>query len=64
MKLIIAEKPSLGRNIAAGIGPMNRRDGYLEGQGYLITWAFGHLFSLCDVEAYADPAAPAEKGKT
>ncbi len=52
MILIIAEKPSLGRNIAAGIGPMQKRQGYLEGQGYLISWAFGHLFSLCDIEAY------------
>ena len=52
MVLIIAEKPSLARNIAAGIGQMARRDGYLEGNGYLITWAFGHLFSLADIEAY------------
>lgn len=52
MILIIAEKPSLGRNIAAGIGQMQKRQGYLEGQGYLITWAFGHLFSLCDIEEY------------
>ena len=52
MKLIIAEKPSLARNIAAGIGKMDRRDGYLEGSGYLITWAFGHLFSLSDIEYY------------
>lgn len=52
MVLIIAEKPSLARNIAAGIGQMQRRDGYLEGQGYLVTWAFGHLFSLCDIETY------------
>ena len=52
MILIIAEKPSLARNIAAGIGNMSRRDGYLEGCGYLISWAFGHLFSLCDIEAY------------
>lgn len=52
MILIIAEKPSLGRNIAAGIGGMQKRNGYLEGNGYLITWAFGHLFSLCDIEAY------------
>ena len=52
MILIVAEKPSLGRNIAAGIGQMQKRDGYLEGQGYLITWAFGHLFSLCDIETY------------
>ena len=53
MKLIIAEKPSLARNIAAGIGTMRRRDGYLENEEYLITWAFGHLFSLCDIESYA-----------
>ena len=51
--LIIAEKPSLGRNIAAGIGNMARRDGYLEGNGYIISWAFGHLFSLADIEAYS-----------
>lgn len=53
MILIIAEKPSLARNIAAGIGtPFQTCRGYMQGDGYLITWAFGHLFSLCDVEAY------------
>ncbi len=52
MILIIAEKPSLARNIAAGIGKMQNKQGYLEGNGYLVTWAFGHLFSLCDIEAY------------
>lgn len=52
MILIIAEKPSLGRNIAAGLGNFVRRDGYLEHEQYLITWAFGHLFSLADIEAY------------
>ena len=52
MVLIIAEKPSLGRNIAAGIGNFRRRDGYLEGDGCIITWAFGHLFSLADIEHY------------
>ena len=61
MILIIAEKPSLGRNIAAGIGDMKKRDGYLEGHGYIISWAFGHLFSLCDIEAYGN--APAPEGK-
>ncbi len=50
--LIIAEKPSLARNIMAGIGKLNRYDGYFEGEGYIVTWAFGHLFSLADVEAY------------
>ena len=61
MILIIAEKPSLARNIAAGIGQMARRDGYLEGNGYLITWAFGHLFSLADIEAYS-PAPVSANG--
>ena len=56
MILIIAEKPSLARNIAAGIGSMQKRNGYLEGCGYLVTWAFGHLFSLCDIEHYAPQA--------
>ena len=57
MVLIIAEKPSLGRNIAAGIGDMKKRDGYLEGQGYIVSWAFGHLFSLCDIESYTGGAS-------
>ena len=61
MILIIAEKPSLGRNIAAGIGEMQKRNGYLEGHGYLITWAFGHLFSLCDIEAYQ--STPSESAR-
>ncbi|MBQ9805030.1 MAG: topoisomerase C-terminal repeat-containing protein [Clostridia bacterium] len=60
MILIIAEKPSLARNIAAAIGNLQKRNGYLEGEGYLITWAFGHLFSLCDIEAYR----PQEDGST
>ena len=52
MKLIIAEKPSLARNIVAGIGEMSRRQGYFENDEYIVTWAFGHLFSLCDIEDY------------
>ena len=57
MTLIIAEKPSLARNIVAGIEQMqkvkmSKRDGYFEGGGYLVSWAFGHLFSLCDIEEY------------
>jgi len=53
MVLIIAEKPSLARNIVAGIGGnMSKRNGYFEGNGYIVTWAFGHLFSLCDIEDY------------
>ncbi len=54
MILIIAEKPSLARNIASAIGKLTRHDGYLEGEGYIVTWAFGHLFSLCDIEDYSE----------
>ena len=53
IKLIIAEKPSLARNIAQSIGDMKRADGYLIGQEYIITWVFGHLFSLADIEEYS-----------
>ena len=53
MQLIIAEKPSLARNIIAGLGEkMDKRDGYYIGESYIVSWAFGHLFSLCDVESY------------
>ncbi|MBO5648370.1 MAG: DNA topoisomerase III, partial [Clostridia bacterium] len=54
MFLIIAEKPSLGRNIAAALGATEKGDGFLIGGGYIVTWAFGHLFSLCDIEDYSD----------
>ena len=60
MVLIIAEKPSLGRNIASGIGNFKKRDGYLEGESCIITWAFGHLFSLADIEHY-NPNISGEK---
>ncbi len=53
MKLIIAEKPSLARNIASAIGSMKKSGNSFEGSGYIVTWAFGHLFSLCDVENYS-----------
>lgn len=53
IKLIIAEKPSLARNIAAGIGSMKRADGYMQGGEYIITWVFGHLFSLRDIDWYS-----------
>lgn len=55
MKVIIAEKPSLARNIVQAIGVMTRRDGYYENQEYYVTYAFGHLFSLCDIEDYTGP---------
>ncbi len=65
MILIIAEKPSLARNIVAGItenggGTMAKKNGYFEGGGYVVTWAFGHLFSLCDIEDYTGGDAGAK----
>lgn len=51
-KVIIAEKPSLARNIVAGIGSMSKKDGYYENKDYIVTWAFGHLFALYSVEDY------------
>ncbi len=54
MILILAEKPSLARNIAQAIGATQKRNGYIEGNGYLVSWAFGHLFSLCDIEEYTN----------
>lgn len=53
MKLIIAEKPSLARNIVAGIGKMEKKNGYFINDEYIVSWAFGHLFSLADIEYYA-----------
>lgn len=61
MKLIIAEKPSLARNIAQTIGNTKRKDGYIECGEYIVTWAFGHLFSLCDIEYYS-PLPDGKKG--
>jgi len=43
MKVCIAEKPSVAREIAAIVGATTKKDGYLEGNGYAVTWAFGHL---------------------
>ncbi len=54
MILIIAEKPSLARNIVVGIGTMQKKDGYYENNNYIVTWAFGHLFTLYDIEDYSN----------
>lgn len=52
MKLIIAEKPSVGKDIAKVLGANHLNDGYTEGNGYICTWAFGHLITLYDCEDY------------
>jgi len=52
MKLCIAEKPSVAKEIARILQAGNRRDGYFEGNGYLITWTFGHLCTLKNPEDY------------
>ncbi len=48
--VVVAEKPSVARDIARVLGASQRRDGYLEGQGYAVTWAVGHLVTLCEPE--------------
>lgn len=53
-KLIIAEKPSVAKNIADAVGAKQRGNGYIEGEHYVITWAFGHLLQLYDAKDY-DP---------
>ena len=52
MRLVIAEKPSVAQSIAAVLGAKQRREGYLEGGGYLVSWCFGHLAELADAAAY------------
>ena len=52
MKLVIAEKPSVARDIASVLGATQKRNGYLEGNGYQITWCIGHLVQLANPEEY------------
>ena len=52
MKVIIAEKPSVAQGIASVVGARQRKDGYLMGDGYAVTWAFGHLVGLAMPESY------------
>ena len=63
MYLVIAEKPSLARNIMAGIArvqseELKKKNGYYEGGNYIVTWVFGHLFSLADIEDYSPTENP------
>jgi DNA topoisomerase III len=52
MKIVIAEKPSVARDLAKVLGAIQKKDGYLEGNGYQVTWALGHLVQLADPKAY------------
>ncbi len=52
MKLVIAEKPSVGRELAKVFGATTRKDGFIEGKGYSFTWAFGHLLQLAPPQEY------------
>ena len=57
---IIAEKPSVARDIARIVGAKSKQDGYMEGNGYIVTWAMGHLIALAMPEAYGFSAYKAE----
>lgn len=60
MKVIIAEKPSVAREIATIVGAKTKKDGYIEGNGYAVTWAFGHLVGLAMPEQYGITGFQAE----
>ncbi len=57
---IIAEKPSVARDVARIVGANSKQDGYMEGNGYIVTWAMGHLITLAMPEAYGFSAYKAE----
>ena len=52
MRLVIAEKPSVAKSLAAVLGATTRKDGYLEGGGWLVSWCLGHLAGLADAATY------------
>lgn len=52
MKLVLAEKPSVAQSIAKVLDATKREDGYLEGNGYVVSWCVGHLVELSQPEAY------------
>ena len=54
MQLVIAEKPSVAGSIAAALGVKEKKDGYIEGGGYLISWCVGHLVELAEAAAYGE----------
>ena len=54
MQLVIAEKPSVAQSIAAVLGAKEKKDGYMEGSGYLVSWCVGHLIGLAQADAYGE----------
>ena len=54
MILVIAEKPSVAQTIAAALGVKNKKDGYIEGAGYIVSWCVGHLIGLAEAAAYGE----------
>ncbi|GHU79840.1 DNA topoisomerase [Clostridia bacterium] len=51
---VIAEKPSVGMSLAAVLGATSKKNGYMEGNGYIVSWCIGHLAGLADAGAYGD----------
>ncbi len=56
-QLVIAEKPSVAQALAAVLGAKKKQDGYLEGNGWLVSWCVGHLVELAQPEAYDEKYA-------
>jgi DNA topoisomerase-3 len=54
MQLVIAEKPSVAQSIAAVLGAKEKKDGFIEGGGYLVSWCVGHLIGLAQADAYGE----------
>ena len=52
MKLIIAEKPSVAKSIAKVVGANTNKDGYIEGNGYIVSWCVGHLIQMASPDSY------------
>ena len=56
-RLVIAEKPSVGMSIASVLGAKDRKDGYIEGRDYIVSWGFGHLAELANADTYDEKYA-------
>ena len=56
-RLVIAEKPSVGMSIASVLGARDRKDGYIEGSDYIVSWGFGHLAELANADTYDEKYA-------